>query len=98
MKSRLTLKLCKLPYLGSNTISFSVTALAYLPKATYQMLHSDAPWTVKKIELLANLSNSKLLKLLNIKSAKVFFFFASVDSFCFLFISLFIIYSCVLNL
>ncbi|XP_050279352.1 uncharacterized protein LOC126720657 isoform X3 [Quercus robur] len=47
-----------------------VTALAYLSKATYQMLHSDAPWNVKKIELLANLSNSKLLELLNISSTK----------------------------
>ncbi|XP_065631077.1 F-box/LRR-repeat protein 25-like [Quercus suber] len=65
-----TPKLCKLTYLGGNTISFSVTALAYLSKATYQMLHSNVPWNVKKIELLANLSNSKLLKLLNIKSAK----------------------------
>nr|POE72588.1 f-box/lrr-repeat protein [Quercus suber] len=62
--------LCKLSYLGGNTISFSVTALAYLSKATYQMLHSDAPWNVKKIELLANLSNSKLLELLNISSMK----------------------------
>lgn len=62
--------LCKLSYVGGNTISFSVTALAYLSKATYQMLHSDAPWNVKKIELLANLSNSKLLELLNISSTK----------------------------
>ncbi|XP_050280144.1 putative F-box/LRR-repeat protein At4g00320 [Quercus robur] len=65
-----TPKLCKLSYLGGNTISFSVTALAYLSKATYQMLHSDAPWNVKKMELLANLSNSKLLELLNINSTK----------------------------
>ena len=70
-----TPKSCKLAYLGGNTLSFSVTALAYLSKATYQMLHSNAPWNVKKIELLANLSDSKLLKLLNIKSAKVFFSF-----------------------
>ena len=70
-----TPKLCKLSYVGGNTLSFSVTALAYLSQATYQMLHSDAPWGVKKIQLLANLSNSKSLELLNISSTKVFFFF-----------------------
>ena len=70
-----TPKLCKLSYVGGNTLFFSVTALAYLSQATYQMLHSDALWGVKKIQLLANLSNSKSLELLNISSTKVSFFF-----------------------